>query len=322
MKRGGASFTSDPPSENHSEPSEELSSSDIISGTGADSTGTAGAGDESFDDTELTSDDAVEEQLLVDDPTIDEDSSANVDRMEYADAYDEEEEDSSSSSYGGSPEYTYTSSVPDESSQSITGMDSENHDDKAPTIQLSHTITEDMKKVMIKNLKYKTSDLEVIRPEIASIIVAKDIDRPMEGLPLNWYKDGLEPKQSKRIIRKILVACAVAALAIAAGSKVVDVDLSILTDRFSLPRRKSVPLPLVTPSVLVDQLQQSDSTVGDEVDITDHLTNEASEEKAEEEEEATHSVRPGEAPSRDLDELWLDKVITAIISGLQKLLRL
>lgn len=270
-----------------------------------------------FDDSQPNSDDSVEEQLLVDDPTIDEDSSSNVDRMEYADAYDEEDDESSSVGYGA-PEYTYRSVASDEPAVDRIEIENENLDNQhkdLPTIQLSSIITEDMKKVMMKDLNYKSSDLEVIRPEIASLIVAKDVRRPVEGLPSNWYKEGMVPKSgSIRVARKrIFVACAVVAVAMTTGSMLGAVDFSVVTESLAFFLRKSIP----TSRNIPDQQDGPGENVSD-VDQEDDATKE----RFDHEEQPDSSVRPGQDLSPEpVDELWLDKVITAVISGLEKLFR-
>ena len=283
------------------------------------------------------------EEFLVDDPTIDEDSSANVDRMEYADAYDDEEEndfvdlDNSSSSTA-----TLESDLTPEESSSKTehemvskpseppgGSEVEHaaedeteevFEDALPTIQLQSQITQEMKQVMIKQLNYRSSDLKVIRPEIASIIVAKKLERPMEGIPQHWYKD--ESKSTTSALTDHLKKAALVALtcgiAFLARSNA-QIAFSAVASVFQSSTRSSK-----TPST--PRLENDDP-------YANFLSTVATASVPETEEKETggphetvkpieheHSVRPGEKyPEEPLDETWLDKGITAVERQIKKL---
>mmetsp|Transcript_8331 Transcript_8331/g.10925 ORF Transcript_8331/g.10925 Transcript_8331/m.10925 type:complete len:344 (-) Transcript_8331:297-1328(-) len=272
--------------------------------------------------------DQGEEELLVDDITIDEDSSANVDRMEYADAYDYEEEESTPFNYSPTvavePD-TSASTAPAVDSESAaktkkeTAQEEEAFVDTLPTIQLASDISEKMKTIMLKELKYRTSDLKVIRPEIASIIVAKKVQRPTEGLPAHWYKKESSKPISKfrRAAKKIILSVLACAIAIAAGSKV-DVDFSFVDGLLpSAPAKTTASLPPPAPA---QDLYQEALSIPEEVDSI----NEGKEEEDQPQQdvfiprEHDHSVRPGESyPTEPIDETWLDKGITAVERGLK-----
>ena len=315
IRRGG-SLTSDTPNDEPTQPVQNSSDEDSRS----EPEFTDGANSTAYDETSPT-DDVVQEQLFVDDPSIDEDSSANVDRMEYADAYDEEEEEPPSVDFNA-PGYEFSSEPSEAKSGESTATDGsapakrdDNHQGEEQTIELSSTITDEMKKIMMKDLNYKASDLEVIRPEIASIIVAKDVRRPMEGLPPNWYKDSLSvsPRASKRLFAKIAATLVIGGAALLAGSKIGEIDVTVLAE--SLKSSWTKPsLPSSTAVEEEDPFKNVFSVVEEA---------ETRKEVPDEEEEPDHSVRPGEARSPDpVDELWLDKVITAVLSGMKRLFRM
>jgi hypothetical protein len=51
-------------------------------------------------------------------------------------------------------------------------------------------ITSDIKNILMKQLKYRRNELNVMKPEIAAFVAEKKLIRPQEGIPQNWYKDG------------------------------------------------------------------------------------------------------------------------------------
>ena len=309
----------------------EIESSDLRGSSGTDDEVVE---DDASEPIARTDDAVVEEQLLVDDPTIDDDSSANVDRMEYADAYDEEEEERSSVDYS-TPKYTYRSLAADTtapapvptSQSSSTKLErageqiDENTDDDNPKIKLSSMVTDEMKKVMTRDLKYTSRDLELIRPEIASIVVAKNVRRPSEGLPPNWYKEesvvSRSVSKANIISRRVVGSLIVGAVAIAGGSKISEMDFSALANtRLSISWGKSKQ---VDPSPRRQEYPFQSSSSG-----IDGAGSELAVQQEELEGEVPdHSVRPGQAPAIEpVDELWLDKVITAVLSALKKLFSL
>mmetsp|Transcript_5125 Transcript_5125/g.10847 ORF Transcript_5125/g.10847 Transcript_5125/m.10847 type:complete len:398 (-) Transcript_5125:147-1340(-) len=274
----------------------------------------------------------VAEELLVDDPTIDEDSSANVDRMEYADAYDDEEEEQNVVDYGASApssEEVVTDAA------TTDGGEVEEFSDTLPTIALASEITEEMKTIMLKELKYRASDLKVIRPEIASIIVAKMVERPAEGLPAHWYKEraattaaASSSGKEGRTARKILISAVATTLAIGLGSKVdfsstIGGGLSMLKPSPSAPKPSMQENPYQAYHADIEEIKKESQSVY------------AAIEEAKKEPETTpvsttpepvvdpmhdHSVRPGEKyPAEPIDETWLDKGITAVERRLKSL---
>jgi len=193
--------------------------------------------------------------------------------MEYADAYDDDDDDdimdvatptttdssSSSSSAtaavegmdGAEKDAAAVAAVDNEGEPTTTAVDNEgeptnteepsndnNNDDEfadaLPTLVLSSVITDNMKQVLTQQLGYRRADLKGLRPDIASVLVAKQVARPMEGVPAHWYDDdhfdatttttttttSVRPWKRKRFLVS-LVACV---LGLAAGSRRMDLE--------------------------------------------------------------------------------------------------
>jgi hypothetical protein len=169
----------------------------------------------------------LEDRMAASMATTDDESSAFVDRMELADAYDEGE--------------TTTGGMEDSSPAAIAhGGGDDDGDGGMPSAPASseevatnaapvEEIAKEMKKILRKTLKYTAKEVEAMRPEIADYVVAKNVLRPDEGMPPNFYKKGMVPSPQPKLFKKALKAVvAVAAVGAAAffvsDSGVLDLD--------------------------------------------------------------------------------------------------
>ena len=104
--------------------------------------------------------------------------------MDLADAYDEvdtvaeQEEDSAlaavtaATAIGGADE-------------SAAGEDAEGDDTAVAPLEISKEM-----KDTLKGLKFKAREIDLLRPEIATELAEKGLQRPQEGIPQNWLVEG------------------------------------------------------------------------------------------------------------------------------------
>ena len=216
-----------------------------------------------------------EEPPVINEPPVDEDSSANIDRMDYAD--DEAE---------------------DAENVVETALKSSN---KIPLVE---SITPDMRDTLVKQLKYRPGEVKRMRPDIAAVVVAKELQRPQEGLPPHWLvqsggsKGGLSTKSIVLSVLTIGVA-AVGGMALK-NNNGLDSDF-VWEPPTSLPVKSSEEAPTET----IQELPETTTPVKETPDLFEH----------------EHSLRPGEhPPSEPIDETALDKFLTVVEKKLAKLL--
>lgn len=294
-----------------------------------------------------------------DDPTIDEgDSSAFVDRMELADAYDEgettaggfelendrDEERTSVSEATAAPVTTTTSSpepAPEEeetplATEEATTSSLLEESDVASDDKLVPTeITKDMVQAL-KELRYRREEISTMRPDIAALVVEKRLSRPMEGVPDFWCA-GLPTKGSsdvKKIVARVVLTAVTGALAIQAGRSV-DLDLSGLLSSLPLPTKKKKKTLTSEAEDYYDALVETalEGGTDDSVPVpSPPATATPASIKSDEirhvnehvnamNEVHPHSIKPHEPPNDQLDVTWLDKGITNLERGLKRLFR-
>ena len=270
-----------------------------------------------------------EERMATDD-----DSSAFVDPMELADAYDEGETTAAGDDHsvqvatGGNlgsdqvdEEEAPAEITPDEAAETsevVTG------DEDAIT-----EITEEQKKILMNFLKYKSEDIKVMRPEIALLVLAHSLRRPIEGMPANWYIEGASPLiRAKALARAKAVNVALTIVAVGVGIAIGvqgDMDLSQLTDQVSAIVGK-IPVALAAIPAALSSKSPSKKTVVPAAktasalaiipvpSVADEEVSEPEEDKPEYDDGKRHSIKPSVDHSRlnkeDLDMSWLDKGIT------------
>jgi hypothetical protein len=185
-------------------------------------------------------------------------------------------------------------------------------------LEVDVTITEEMKQVLRDDLKYTKRDIKLMRPEIASMVVYNKLLRPTEGMPSNWYIEGSGPAGP---LREHAVKIAIAVTAVggvaAIGIKGDGLDMSELTDNL-----KQIPAALAgIPAALAkfgkkikkDAAAQLPEVKEGFEEVTSQKTF-TEEEMNEMEDEAPHSIKPGENPGLmgNKDESALDKFLTKI----------
>ena len=271
--------------------------------------------------------DAMEELPAADDEesapltrVLEDESSAFVDRMDLADAYDEGE----------------TTTNPDEASalaaasaaKVSAGGGGDDDDDQVKIEEKAATeaailteITNDMKKILRNDLKYTGREVKLMRPDIAAMILAKNVRRPIEGMPANFYVEGKAPSQSRSVRRAImkvsLTLAAVGAVAVLGLNGDIDDFVKSAAKPFALvatiPSRLMQSNTSKTPvrAAAVEPVQSIpiDQPIGDEPSGPGEV-------EGKEDESHPHSVKPyaDHAPAyeEDLDKTWLDKAISKV----------
>lgn len=254
--------------------------------------------------------------------TDDDSSSANVDRMDLADAYDEEllaEEDDEPLSpvlATGDEEDSQPASNDNSASISPGGGDeeAENPPDNSVEAVADDTtavITDEMT-AELKALKWKINEIRRMRPDMAAVAINKNLRRPREGMPANFCKDGKQGAAGKW--RKAILPICVGALAVYAGN---EVDWNDLVDGIlsSAPTPTNEAPPVVHEATSPPPIEEATeetvdaAVVGDEEDESEPQLNE----EPTNDEHHPHSLKPYKKPDDvALDQSWLDVVITKI----------
>jgi hypothetical protein len=270
------------------------------------------------------------------------DSSAFVDRMELADAYDEgdttsggfegenngdgsgigsvapggdtgTEEGAQESASSAVAEQQVSSETQEEAQESTSSTVAEQQASAAPAPPTE--ISAATKGILMKELKYRRSEVEKMRPDVAKIAADKRLQRPTEGVPLNWFVTSKVPKRNGllKALPKILVPVLVGALAVTTG---ISFDLSPSS---VLPSKPKPPKPslfaeyeISTPTEDAVEVDDGDTKATDEPESepdalpVNEYVNAPSKVHA-------HSIKPGQRSATDvLDVTWLDRGITAI----------
>lgn len=240
--------------------------------------------------------------------TDEENSSAFVDRMELADAYDEvdagtdQEEDSAlaavtavtaATAIGGGDD----SSVTDD--EAVAVQDAQDEGSAVETLELTKEI-----KDTLKGLKYKSREIDHLRPDVAIELAEKGLQRPQEGIPQNWFVEGASIGISIReqALKISVVLAAVGGLAFvgAKGDIIGHLIAGVPTMLKSILPGKPVPVAKPASPLIAETEVSPVPGVVEEEDKDDH----------------PHSVKPNStsppAYEKDLDKSWLDKVITNV----------
>ena len=175
-------------------------------------------------------------------------------------------------------------------------------------------IDDDLKEILITDLRYTEDDIANMRPEIAKEVVLNKLVRPIEGMPKNWYVDPeavvknpsilSQLKKKKRLLVSV-AAVGVAALSVGALKENDAIEDMVDSIKDSL-------------SSIVDALKSTAKRESPSADVQVEPEEEAEEEEpiASNTDSEIHSIKPGttqdEVPDPNADHTWLDKVLTRI----------
>jgi hypothetical protein len=185
-----------------------------------------------------------------------------------------------------------------------------------------------MKTILRKELHYKPRDVKLMRSDIAAMVVAKRLRRPIEGMPLNWYVEGSKPANFLRE-NAIKVSLTLAAVGIAAlvGLKGEELGVDSIQDVLKKLPAMLAAVPTAVTSMGSKVKKEAVSAVPTTSATPAVQEAEVPVEQLEsEEEDHPRSVKPFSAqpPSyeNDLDKSWLDKAITTIENALKSIFRI
>lgn len=279
---------------------------------------------ESLQDSPVSKESAATEVENLDDPTLDDEhSSANIDRMDYADAYDEDVEGDGGTTEGTAIQQEIVSKEP-ESSVAVTDtaknpvdeiVASSEPDGESGKIRLVSTITPAMKEILMKKLKYRSHEVKVMRPEIAAVVVAKELQRPQEGLPAHWVTT--EKASAGSRVKSIVLSFLTVVVAVVGGTALSGGGSDFVwipgsSESKSAPETLYKPPPIPDPDVVPEPEPNPETKTDSEADPKPLLTPT----------EHEHSLRPGERPPDEpIDETGLDKMLTQIEKTLGKVFR-
>jgi hypothetical protein len=241
--------------------------------------------EQSMPETKVTEDSNVsKEDNVQDDPTlVEDDSSANIDPLDLADAYDEDVE--------AEPPVA------------------------PPTPSKPTTIDAATRRKLIKDLKYNRREVKFMKPEIAFLVAEKQLPRPVEGIPPHWLV--AQPKSG--IVRKVL-ALTLTAVAIVVATQKLDVQEFDLSEIWRRPKAvsssssssRSDPFDLFE---VTEEMEGASSTEEEIKPVNEHVNSVG--------DVHPHSIKPGQhSVQDDLDTTWLDKLITSIERKVQAFFRM
>lgn len=225
-----------------------------------------------------------------DDPSLaaqNDDSAANINSMDLADAYNKDK--------STEPEPIVVSSP-----------------SKTPII-----VDAVMRRTLIQDLKYRRREVKFMKPEIATLVAQKQLHRPVEGVPPHWLVSTAPPKSRVRTI--VAVSLTVLAMIIASQTlDVTNVDLGNIWKRRPMEVSTTGTSDPVDPfDLLIDETEDESTTTAtnETKDINEHVNALG--------DEHPHSIKPGQHSVNDnLDVTWLDKCITAIERKIQAFFRM
>jgi hypothetical protein len=222
------------------------------------------------------------------DPSLEEDSTAHIDRMDYADAYDEEVDNEEDADTAVQSALTSSKKIP-----------------------LAQSITPAMREVLIKQLKYRRGEVQRMRPDIAAIVIAKELQRPQEGLPPHWMVEKRNENQGLLLNKSAIVKILLSISACVMGGLLVS-ELKSEKNDFVWEAPASISTSEVAETYktsLVEEIPEKEDTSSTEQSYGFGHHHE-------------HSVRPGEHPPLEpIDETALDKFLTKVEKGLAAMFR-
>ena len=159
--------------------------------------------------------------------------------------------------------------------------------------------------ILIQQCKYTKTEVSMMKPDIAAVVAQKRLQRPLEGMPPNWIREGFSTqtnnchretliRMAKRI-PKAVFPVTLAALAIYGGLDIRNIIMSSESQKQIIPE----PIPIFNGEIEQDMVVTQEE--GDHLAESNHLT-----------EVIVESLKPGSTPKAPKDESWMDMVITCV----------
>ena len=256
----------------------------------------------------LKTDNLTSEHEVISTPRIEDDDSC-IDRLDEADAYDDGETSHASVyAYEGS---AAINSVEEVIENTETSKEEESYilqlpKEESSSMGVQFVITRRMRKMLIYELNYSPSEVDQMRAEVAAVVIENFLKRPPSGMPAAWaetrdfYQSKKQPSLSLLRVKKIIAS--------------VFTVVAAATIMTSMGEVESVPKSLGTEDASSD-IEQDAFVVASEQE-GNAFAQEATickEEAMEKIASAQHFPLP-----RDLDETWLDKIITRMVDSVSR----
>ena len=242
--------------------------------------------------------------------------STAFDRMDLADAYDDDEStiddiDSMNQEEESKALDQFTPSRP-----TVPPMNR----DCSPTVE--YMITQNMRRVLIRDLGYTSQEINNMKPDVATVIVSKMLKRPKSGMPTAFYVDGtvLSDPQTKRwgldqraLLRRTifpgLIVVATVGIGILAGATNNDVMVA----RDEIGSHTSTDIPPIEDDKICASTVGSSRPALKLSEGTTFASNGSEEKDFDMLEKETVNLK-----DRDLDKTWLDRAISTVLEKLDE----
>jgi len=237
-----------------------------------------------------------------------------VDKMDFADAYDDGDASTAPEEIS-----TQSQSIPDmeEPSPPKSEIPISSTTEKPlqpdippilPSAGIQFMITSRMRNILIQNLGYSNDDVDQLRPEMASAIIKKMIQRPSNGIPPAWCQPPSPSNKITGLIKTILTPTLKigipAILAIGLRSTVITSSNTPSTSKIGTPKTNRKNIASITTSDTSNEFQTSPPSSSTE--SISSLTNDSKDPTAPM--ESNSPKKPKQ--TNTMDQTWLDKSIS------------
>jgi len=189
--------------------------------------------------------------------------------------------------------------------------------DAPPSVQ--YMITRNMKRVLADELGYTEEEVDGMRPDVAAVITSKRLKRPSGGMPDAFYVDGKAPSTTRNRIGQFLKSNVVKRIvmpALVVGSTACIAAFAMKPSA-TTSRGKNDSSPAAATSI--PAVKNEDITAAAEmynpVSKVSKTNTTAYEEQLDE--SSLGAFRPDSANRWDLDDTFLDKMITRMLEKLR-----
>lgn len=172
-------------------------------------------------------------------------------------------------------------------------------------------ITRRMRRVLMNELNYSAQDVSQMRPRVAALVIQRNLQKPTSGMPQEWRHFDIDYESPSRVASLLKAAKKFVLPALSATVVGMLVTKSI-ENQFNDVKSK-------TTSCETDKYHVSDNLNADNVEDTEQVFNDsiAKEVDSKNDLSAIHENEKPRSESlrtiRDLDDTWLDKLLTRIL---------
>ena len=244
--------------------------------------------------------------------------STAFDRMDLADAYDDDETSLEETDVINEDE---SKAIDQFSSTSPTALQTSMSRGDGRTVE--YMITQNMRKVLIRELGYTNQEINKMKPDVATVIVSKMLKRPKNGVPAEFYVDGSVVSNSqgkkwdlnyRRFLKRLIVPGSIGIISIGlaliggvleSSTEEEEFACGYPSDKVQVEGSERSLKPQTTD---ISRPREQVSPSGD-ASLVDDTEDEVLKPVEEEIVNAT---------DKDLDKTWLDRAITTVLEKLDE----